>query len=238
MTEIELLLKDRANELRYYSPDCFFKTFSENSFNYFVKDNIELMHGDPSRHQLILVDRFEVHFYYEYLEWDSVFFGIETLKLQYVLYPKGQYDLLVKAVVQFTRSVVRNKYVFFEAPSEDIILIQAINEAGFRLVETRMTYYLDLTRHNYQRFKVREAEENDINNLKHVAEVMVNPFDRFHADIHIGDEMADKFLGTFIEQSVKGFADYVILPNESNLPSDSFVTARYQKEFWPHIATK
>jgi dTDP-4-amino-4,6-dideoxy-D-galactose acyltransferase len=101
-----------------------------------------------------------------------------------------------------------------------------------------MTYYLDLTNFKQPRFPVRQANLNDINNLKRVSSKMVNPFDRFHADISIDNKLADNFLGVFAEESVKGFADYVMVPNEKAIPADSFLTAKYYKNWWNEIDVK
>jgi dTDP-4-amino-4,6-dideoxy-D-galactose acyltransferase len=67
---------------------------------------------------------------------------------------------------------------------------------------------------------------------------MVNPYDRFHADISFQKDDADRFLGVFAEESIKGFADYVMVPNEENVPSDSFLTAKYYKNWWKPIGIK
>jgi dTDP-4-amino-4,6-dideoxy-D-galactose acyltransferase len=65
-----------------------------------------------------------------------------------------------------------------------------------------------------------------------VAREMRNSFDRFHADPVFGQSKADEFLATYIEQSVKGFADIVLVPDEPGVPPDSFLTARYLKDEW------
>ena len=67
---------------------------------------------------------------------------------------------------------------------------------------------------------------------------MVNPYDRFHADVFYNKKVAGNFLGVFAEESVKGFADYVLVPDEDGLPSDSFLTVRYNKEWWGKINIK
>jgi dTDP-4-amino-4,6-dideoxy-D-galactose acyltransferase len=138
----------------------------------------------------------------------------------------------------FKDEVVKENYIFTEIPSEDVYLMQALNESLFRLVETRMTYYLDLKNYNNKRYNVREAIIGDIPNLKKVSSKMVNPYDRFHADVFYNKKVADNFLGVFAEESVKGFADYVLVPDEDGLPSDSFLTARYNKEWWGEINIK
>ncbi len=67
---------------------------------------------------------------------------------------------------------------------------------------------------------------------------MRNPFDRFHADPAFSQEKADEFLATYIEESIKGLADHIIVPNEPNVPPDAFLTAKHLKTDWPIIGEK
>jgi dTDP-4-amino-4,6-dideoxy-D-galactose acyltransferase len=128
------------------------------------------------------------------------------------------------------------EYCFIEIPTEDIKLIQGLGLARFKLIETRMTYYLNnLNEFAYERFPVRKANISDIENLKRVAREMRNRYDRFHADNIFSNEISDEFLATFVEESIKGFADYVIVPNAKGVPPDAFLTAKYLKEDWSGI---
>ena len=101
-----------------------------------------------------------------------------------------------------------------------------------------MTYYLDLNKINFDRYNVREANFNDIPNLRRIAFEMRNPYDRFHADSIFNSEKADEFLAAFIEESIKGFADYTMVPNEAGTPPDAFLTAKYLIDEWPLIGAK
>jgi dTDP-4-amino-4,6-dideoxy-D-galactose acyltransferase len=64
---------------------------------------------------------------------------------------------------------------------------------------------------------------------------MRNDFDRFHSDIMFSTEVADNYLSTYVENSINGFADLVIVPNEQGVATDSFLTANYLKEKWDSI---
>ena len=140
--------------------------------------------------------------------------------------------------MDFKNNIILDGYFFTEVPSEDTFVIQALNESSFRMVETRLTYYLNLDTFDSQRFNVREAIIDDIPNLKRVSSVMVNPYDRFHSDICFNQDIANSFLGVFAEESIKGFADYVMVPNENDIPSDSFLTSKYYKYWWKEIDIK
>ena len=75
----------------------------------------------------------------------------------------------------------------------------------------------------------------DIDNLKKVAAKMRNIFDRFHSDLSFEETKADAYLSTYIENSINGFVDIVIVPNEIGLPSDSFITANIYSQVWGKI---
>ena len=237
---LELLnkqIENRKDILLHYAPTSFFRKQADHSFEFFVKKEI-LSEKDQNKFFIKSIDNELYHFFYEYLAWDSKFFEMPTYKLKFVIFDSENYTNLLKAISAFKDEVVKENYIFTEIPSEDVYLMQALNESLFRLVETRMTYYLDLKNYNNKRYNVREAIIGDIPNLKKVSSKMVNPYDRFHADVFYNKKVADNFLGVFAEESVRGFADYVLVPDEDGLPSDSFLTVRYNKEWWGEINIK
>jgi dTDP-4-amino-4,6-dideoxy-D-galactose acyltransferase len=170
------------------------------------------------------------------LEWDSTFFKIETYKLINVLFDTNSLEILSKGVELFLNQIKRDKpqYVFIEMPSEDTLLIQALNTARFKLIETRLTYFNDkVLEYNYpERYKVRKAKVDDIDNLMAIASTMRNNFDRFHADKTFDLQIADSFLSKYVEEAIKGFCDIVIVPNEEGINSDSFLTANFFENLW------
>jgi dTDP-4-amino-4,6-dideoxy-D-galactose acyltransferase len=177
---------------------------------------------------------------YKYLDWDSNYFGVKTINIQYILYTKACGYLLVDALNKFLEKMKEQgiQYCFSEIPSEDIEVIQSLGSARFKLIETRMIYSLDLNKHDYQRCEVRKAEISDIDNLKRVARQMRNPFDRFHADPIFSEKQADEFLATYIEESVKGLADIVLVPNSAGVKPNAFLTGKYLKEYWEQVGLK
>lgn len=234
---IKKQINHRKNELIHYMPTSFFRNKIEQSFEFFIEKPI-LEGGGNSRVFSVNVEGNDFNFIYEFLKWDSEFFKTPTFKLNYILFSKNNYQNLVKAITLFKEEIIKDSYLFIEIPSEDIFVIQALNESLFRLIETRMTYYLDLKKFKNERFDVREATLNDIPNLTRVSSEMVNPFDRFHADIYLDKKKADSFLGVFTQESIKGFADYVMIPNQKRTAPDSFLTAKYYKNWWVEIDVK
>lgn len=225
------LLKARANKLFHYSPYAFIKSIPL----HLQLEQIVLpkLHTIPQ--QTIDIDGAIHLFYIEQLEWDSSYFRKSIARLHGVLYDHQNESLLVKAIHTFI-STVQYEYLYIEIPCEDMLLIQALTQNGFKLIETRLTYYNDrLSAFNQPRFAVRKGTVDDIQNLKQVAREMRNELDRFHADKVFSNEEADEFLATYIENSIHGFADMVLVPNEKGVPSDSFLTAKYLKEDWTKL---
>lgn len=220
------------------------KTFSEErAFYYspygFLKGAISLGEEFLSElHQSVSndgVERFEggfgVFIYFRKLDWDSEFFGLPFIKVDYTEFPKEiGYDAIQKAFTNFKSyisSSFSEYYLFSEIPCEDTAVIAGLTGSGWRLVETRITCYRDdLKSFTYpKRNSVRMATEHDIEELRNAAVDAVNHYDKFHADDFFSKKEADDYLAIFIENSVKGFADEVIVPADG--PANAFLTGNY-----------
>lgn len=177
----------------------------------------------------------ECRFYFDPLAWDTDYFGLVSHKLQVVLYTTTDLAYLTTACRAFLAHLasIGSQYCFLEIPAEDIFLIQALNMAGFKLVETRLTYYRKVTDYGYpERFPVRTATLDDAQDLQGVARTMRNNFDRFHADPVFSVESADEFLATYVGESVRGFTDVVLVPDYPGEAPGAFLTANYFRDQW------
>ncbi|GAA4354578.1 hypothetical protein GCM10023185_16560 [Hymenobacter saemangeumensis] len=227
-------MANRRNTLFYYSPFNFIRELK-------TAPQLELLtqariSGKP--YLGVETPAGECCFYLEALAWDTAYFGLRTHKLQAVLYPKVSLAELAQACRTLVQHLadIGSQYCFLEIPAEDILLIQALGIAGFKLVETRLTYYQNLTEYSHpERFAVRRATEADTDDLQHVARTMRNSFDRFHADPIFSPEKADEFLATYVQQSIRGFADVVLVPDCPGEAPGAFLTANYQRELWPAL---
>jgi dTDP-4-amino-4,6-dideoxy-D-galactose acyltransferase len=180
----------------------------------------------------IALDDTVITFIYSKQNWESAFFERPIYKLINVLYSEIRFETLVKSIALFEKEYITepNSLLSAEVPSEDVNLIQALGENRFKLIESRLTYFIDkLSTFNYKRFEVRQAESKDIGLLMNVATAMRNDFDRYHADLSIDNEIADKYLATYIKNSVEGFTDYVMVPGDTNGSNEAFLTANYLK---------
>lgn len=186
----------------------------------FSKDEIERFDDDSG-----------VSIYFRKLDWDTDFFGLPFFKVDFTEFPKGTGFLtLQKAFSNFRvymNSSFPEYYVFSEAPCEDTGVIAGLTGSGWRLIETRVTCYRDdLQDFSYsKRSPVRSATEHDIEDLRKAAVEAVNHYDRFHADDFFSREESNHFLASFVENSVKGFADEVIVPADG--PANAFLTGNY-----------
>jgi dTDP-4-amino-4,6-dideoxy-D-galactose acyltransferase len=226
----------RTEQLYFYSPYSFIREFpADKQIEHCILPSLTGFTATPGNEIVTIeVNNCKHFFYTSFLKWDTDYFGFSTYRLRYVLFEHSDTALLTRAVHKFMEQFfTEKKYCFAEIPSEDHRLLQALGSCGFRLVETRLTYFTnDLFSFDNDRYKVRKAVETDIPNLMRVAREMRNNFDRFHADPVFDPALADEFLATYIEQSVKGYADSVLVPDEQDVPADSFLTAKYLKEEW------
>jgi dTDP-4-amino-4,6-dideoxy-D-galactose acyltransferase len=236
------LINSRKDILYHYSAYSFLpKPDVEKIFKHSIVDFIENCQRDENTQIIeINISGYNHLFVVKYLKWDSDYFNLPTYKLLFVLYSHSDYHILKLAVNNFIKEHITEKgrYYFCEIPSEDIFTIQALNESGFKLVENRLTYYLDLKNYKHERYGVRPATQDDIPNLRRVAMEMRNVYDRFHAETTFDIIKADEFLATYIEESVKGFSDYTMVPFEKNTPPDAFLTANYLIDEWSEIGEK
>lgn len=226
---MQKLINSRKKLLLFYSPYHFLKGLDADSvINEFV-NNIKI---DPNIR--ICIEKTEFIFIIKYLDWDSCFFKIPIFKIETILYATDNIQLLIKAIHTFyAQHTEKDAYYYIEIPSEDIFLIQALGVCGFKLIETRLNLYLtNLKKYNYTRFKTRNATDFDIKTLRKVAVENKNVYDRFHADTYFDSRTADEYLGQYTENAIKGFCDFVIIPNENGVNQKAFMAVSYlQKSF-------
>ena len=181
------------------------------------------------------IERFEdgsgVFIYFRKLDWDTDFFGVPFFKVEFTEFQRETSFLVIQKAFsnfkEYISSSLSEYYVFSEVPCEDTGVIAGLTGSGWRLIETRITCYRDdLQSFSYsKRNPVRSATQHDIKDLRKAAVEAVNYYDRFHADDFFSRKESDEFLATFIENSVKGFADEVIVPVDG--PANAFLTGNY-----------
>ncbi len=228
---------NREEKLLFYSPYSFLRSISKDKQLAVVDAIFEKQIGTEKI--LIQVEGYDFIFYLRKLEWDTRFFNKNTFKLLTIISDNNDLAKVSEAIRQLLITIPKDSYVFTEVPSEDILFLQGLGNNCFKLLETRLTYYNDnIKNYEYKRFKVREAVKNDIEILQYTASVMKNEYDRIHADYTFDEVLANNYLAKYVENSIKGFADIVIVPDEEGVPIEAFLTSNFLTEDWDKVGVK
>lgn len=217
----------------WYSPLSFLRTQAVPLANEFLSRL-----SDDLRQGILLTFDEEVRLFLRPLPWDTEYFTLPTYRLDFTewapttLHPDQAVAHTASILLTHLAGRHPHYYLFAEIPSEDLATLQGLTAAGFRLLETRLTYFSDSLPlpSSTVRFPVRTATLTDVAELRETAANTRNSYDRFHADPFFSEPVADQFLATFAENSVKGYADVVLVPNDGG-PATAFSTIKLRPEF-------
>ncbi|MBE0675163.1 MAG: hypothetical protein IH591_10915 [Bacteroidales bacterium] len=211
------LLDLKAPGLLFYSPFSFLHKADGNELcrKTFTDPLKREITGESSVISAIDIEGRRTYFVWRILPWDSAYFNRKIIRIDFILPDHDSSDIIGRAVSRFTGEFAGERdYIFINIPCEDMNLIQGLSRTGFRLVETRLNYFFTAFDGAARPpVPVRRAGIKDIPVLRDIAMRMRNRYDRVHADPAFEPGVEDAYLGTFIEQSVKGFADMVIVPD-------------------------
>jgi dTDP-4-amino-4,6-dideoxy-D-galactose acyltransferase len=234
MIQLEQLLESKKNDLIIYSPYNFINELEPKAI---VEGTvIESIINEISSNVLnvikIEISGKEHFFFIKHLDWDTNYFGFPSYRIELILYDHNELFILSKAINKFIElSKEKSAYYFINIPCEDILLIQAMCKTKFKLIETRLNYYLhDVKKYMNKKFSVREAKYEDIEILKNIAIKMRNKYDRVHADPAFTSNQADNYLGKFLEESFNGFADILLVPDVPQIEPFGFLIANKPKD--------
>lgn len=234
MEELVEFILPREDKLFFYSLYNFIYELDKTiQYNIYVFEKIKNFTQDPNNYVIQVETGGYMHYFLlSYLPWDSDYFKIASYKLFTVLFDHADFEALTDAIEEFKNKFFdQSKYLFIEIPSEDTLLIQALNFLQFKLIETRFTYYLrNVNEFVNKRFSVREAQTTDIANLRKVARENRNIYDRIHAEHLFNNTVADDYLATYVEKAIQGFTDQVLVPCEKDTPSDAFLALSFLKK--------
>ena len=228
-----LLIAARAAELAYYSPYYFLRQLSSDRQQTRFGTGAAARWGEEAGAEIVNLPTGQVdtnvHWLLRQLPWDSDYFGLPTFRLFTSLFDARTTTAALAAAATALRQHLGGLYGRFYAfsivPAEDVRLLQGLTAAGWQLMETRLTYYHDrLADFNYPRHSVRAAVVEEAAHIGRIAAVARNPYDRFHADPLFSTAQADAYLARYAENTVAGnLAATVLVPNEPDLPVDSFL---------------
>lgn len=242
---IKQLFKEQEQVLFYYSPYSFIREINPEIQLNLIKEKILKFTTDNKNTHFTFSTKnndIEFIFFYEFLKWDTEFFGRKCYKIYLVLYTHFDAAAFTDAINAFRIHLTKtgeHTYIFSDIPSEDTRFIQCLGSAGFKLVETRLHYFKDaLTQYKSERYDVRNANKKDLANIIEVARNSRNKYDRIHADLNFSQELADNYLGTYAESAFNGYCDAVLVPAEEGVNVNSFLAIKYVKEDAAFLNTK
>jgi dTDP-4-amino-4,6-dideoxy-D-galactose acyltransferase len=227
MIHYEEILELNKKDLFLYTPYNFLRDINQDYLTeeVLIKPVLKDINAGVSEVVKIVISAREHFFIYKKLEWDTSYFGFPVFKILMILYNHNEIITLNEAINKFAETYIsRGAYWFFDVPDEDMKIVQALGGTKFRMVETRLNFYLsDIQNISAENYPVRLAVVDDIPELREVAIKMRNRFDRVHSDPAYTSEQADAYLATFAEQSIKGFADIVLVPDVPDLKPFGFL---------------
>lgn len=220
MNQIFDIINYNKQNLFFYSNYSFLKEYDENIIveETVIKPLISDIQNKVLKIINVTINKQIHYFIIKPLEWDSNYFRFPCFRIEQILYYHKDAIILNKAISKFLESYAKkNDYFMINVPCEDLTLIHALSNTKFVLVETRLNYYLpNIEEYKSIRYGVRLATKEDSEYLREVAIKMRNKYDRVHSDPSFSERDADIYLGDFIVESIKGFADIVLVPDMQN----------------------
>lgn len=141
------------------------------------------------------------------LDWDSTFFGFPIARLEgRELSPTD----LARASTWCSEQRIACLYLRTDA--EDVVSLRHAAAAGFRFVDVRVTLDADLAELSAPagRAATRAARPEDVPSLRAIAAIS-HTNSRFYADGRFARERCDELYATWIEKSVGGWAQAVLV---------------------------
>jgi ribosomal protein S18 acetylase RimI-like enzyme len=139
------------------------------------------------------------------LDWDSLFFGRRIATM--VGAPRSRDDLATVVAAANAQGV---ECVYALSDLEDLAAVRALESAGARLVDVRMTFERGLAAFAAPDLHagIRPARPTDVPALRALAAAS-HGSSRFYADGRFPRELCDEMFATWIERSCGGWADTV-----------------------------
>lgn len=164
----------------------------------------------------------------EELPWDSQFFGLSIARAV----PSRLDEPTRDTMLDWCRSHGTDCLYFLAAP-DDTATMQQLDAGGFQLVSVRVTLARPAgSGHGEIRGRVRQAVAGDIPALRDIA-VSAHRDTRFHADSRFDAARSDEMYAAWIENSVRGYADQVLVAERDDAPV-GYVTLHIEE---PNAAT-
>ncbi len=222
------LIAARKDALLLHSPLSFLRDVSESLQQERFGTGVASSFGIRAGEQVHPMSNGMGQWLLQSLDWDTNYFGTPTYRLFTGLFDRNvPANALATAAAELrTQLSTRGAfYAFSIVPAEDIALLQALTQGGWRLVETRLNFHCPVSEATLLApASVRAARAEEAAVIGRISAAARNAFDRFHADAWFGEDRADAFLARYAEAAVAGkYADTVLVPDMPGLPVDSFL---------------
>jgi dTDP-4-amino-4,6-dideoxy-D-galactose acyltransferase len=145
-----------------------------------------------------------------FLAWDSEFFGLRIARCERSPRDAGE---LARVVTWCREQSIECVYAL--TPADDLAGVRVLEHGEFRLVDVRMTYEARIERDDassmrFSRREIRVARESDVSALRAIASES-HTDSRFYADGRFDRARCAELYATWIEKSVRGWADVVLV---------------------------
>lgn len=177
----------------------------------------------------------------EKLSWDTRHFGIEMAKIRYLIVNADYSNTfeVKSALLSYLLMKCSKKFhhLSIRVHTEDVSSIHSLENAGFRLMDTTVTYSFDFRKDQIVRLEnecyVRKFRKNEIDKLANIATECYEEgrvaTDRFHADPSLPSEKSDDLYVKWIVNSCKGLADTVLVAEVDGVPV-GFITCKVYRQ--------
>lgn len=154
----------------------------------------------------------------DYLEWDSGFFGRRIARVR-----RGQFSPAgIGRILEWCHGE-RIDCLYALAPSDDAPAVAIAEQHGFHFVDIRVTLESGLENISAEPCaNVRLVRASDLATLRQIARSSFRD-SRFYQDPGFENSRCDDLYETWIEESCKGYADFVLVAEDGGQPA-GFVT--------------
>ena len=175
---------------------------------------------------------------FKMLPWDSARLGVSAGRVDYLV-ADGSYDEQTEIKKSLLENLLadmesmRLKHLSVRVDASDFSSLHALEEAGFKTVDTILTFAFDLSKqkpsHAKHDFEIRLANSADAEQVAALArESFV--YDRFHADPFIRKAHADELHAVWLRDSCLGKAADAVVVAEDDEGLLGFVTCQIQRD--------
>lgn len=142
-----------------------------------------------------------------FLEWDTEFFGVRIASL----HARDSSPGALREALDWCRKE-SIACLYLRSDADDTGTLRVAGELGFRFVDVRMTFDRDLatTQTPSVHESIRSARPDDVSTLRAIA-AYNHANTRFYADGRFARERCDELYATWIEKSVGGWAERVLV---------------------------